>query len=134
MIIGCLMHPYIQASNVWLPSMSSARYYVLSNSEQSGHVSVLLECEGRDTAEVNTGVYDMFMNCDICYEGKGQDTENKKDGEGRLGLGGRGRACLRKQAFMQLPDVPLQEEKDGVFQAVKVGPEALRCSPALMIH
>lgn len=105
-----------------------------SNSEQSGHVSVLMECEGRDTAEVNTDVYDMFMNCDIRYEGEGQDTENKKDGEGRLGLGGRGKACLRKQAFTQLPDGPPQEEKDGgVFQAVKVGPEALRCSPALMI-
>lgn len=87
-----------------------------------------------DAAEVNTDIYDMFVNCDICCEGKGQDTENKKDGEGRLWLGGGGRACLRKQAFMQLPDVPLREEKDGgVFQAVEVGPEALRCSPALMI-
>lgn len=107
---------------------------MLGNSEQSRRVSVLMECEGRDTAEVNTDIYGMFVNCDICYEGKGQDTENKKDGEGKLWLGGRGRACLRKQAFMQLPDVRLQEEKDGgVFQAVKVGPEALRCSPALII-
>lgn len=107
---------------------------MLSNSEQSRYVSVLVECEGRDAAEVNTDIYDMFVNCDICYEGKGQDTENKKDGEGRLWLGGGGRACLRKQAFMQLPDMPLRDEKDGgVFQAVEVGPEALRCSPALMI-
>lgn len=44
---------------------------------------------GRDAAEVNTNVYDMFVNCDICYEGKGQDTENKKDGGGGFGLGGR---------------------------------------------
>lgn len=62
---------------------------------------------------------------------EGQDTENKKDGEEALAWGRREWACLGSRRLMQLPDVPLREEKDGgVFQAVEVGPEALRCSPA----